>query len=88
MTPPWAPCGAQFFSLQVQASLAYPRLDLPSFRGQAGHPSRRPSSHGLYLGSCLGPRAQARTVVLAPVVQSRSPSPKLFSSPWPQSAPR
>lgn len=87
MTPPWAPCGSQFFPLHVQASLAYPRLDLPSRRGQAGHPSRRPSSHGLYLGSCLGLRTQARTVVFTPVVQSRPPSPQLFSSPWPQPAP-
>lgn len=91
MTPPWTPCGAQFFPLHVQASLAYPRLDLPAFLqgpGQARHPSRRPSSHGLFLGPCLDPRAQASTVVFAPVAQSRPSSPKLFSSLWPQPAPR
>lgn len=87
MTPPWAPCGVQFFPLHVQASLAYPRLDLPSLRDQARHPSRRPSSPGLNSGPLprLGPRAQARTVVFAPVAQSRPPSPKLCS-PWPQPA--
>lgn len=75
MTPPWAPCGAQFFPLHVQASLAYPRLDLPFPRGQARHPSRKPSSHGLNSG---------------PLPQGSVPGPKLgqwFSLQWPSLGP-